>query len=40
MADQSTCEHEWNENKVWTGGPSYIRYCEKCGTKETFTKDK
>lgn len=36
--DPTTCEHDWNDNKVWTGGPSHIRMCNKCSTKETYTK--
>lgn len=38
MSAQNTCEHVWNDNKVWSGGPSYIRMCEKCGYKESYTK--
>ena len=40
MIDKNKCEHEWNESKVWTGGPSYNRICEKCSAKETFTRGK
>ncbi len=39
-ADQTNCDHDWNDEKVWTGGPSYIRICSKCSAKETFTKVK
>ncbi len=38
MSAEQACVHVWNENKVWTGGPSYIRMCEKCGIKESYSK--
>ncbi len=38
LKKQNTCEHDWNEVRVWSFGATYIRYCNKCSAKETFTK--
>lgn len=35
---QKNCEHDWNEVRVWSLGATYIKYCNKCNAKETFTK--
>ena len=38
IRNEQECKHEWNEVRVWSLGATYIRYCDKCGSKETFTK--
>ena len=38
MIDQQTCDHDWNEVRVWSLGATYIKYCNRCNYKETFSK--
>lgn len=35
---QDMCNHDWSEVRVWSFGATYIKYCLKCGAKETSTK--
>ena len=38
MSEKNKCKHDWNEVKVWSFGATYIKYCNNCNSKETFTK--
>ena len=38
LKKQNKCDHDWNEVRVWSFGATYIKYCNKCYAKETFTK--
>lgn len=38
LKKQNECVHDWNEVRVWSFGATYIKYCNKCNAKETYTK--